>query len=156
MKPLDARMQVVFSGSGWYVPLSQGTCSLEPCPRSISRGVLESVVPPSPTCPNSFAPQHFRLASSKITQVCLCPTETDVALVLRMMTSGVGCATSVPSPSCPWLLSPQQATSPESNRPQLWKRPTSISIRSRSELNAEGSGLLESEVPPLPSCPWAL
>ena len=69
-------------------------------------GELWSVLlPPSPNCPLSSPPQHFRSPLSRMAQVCSAPTETATAVrpVPRLIAVDEGALVFVlvPSPNCP-------------------------------------------------------
>ena len=108
-------------------------------PRSIAvvEGALMSVGldtvhtgPPSPNCPPTSLPQHFKSPLSRMAQVCWVPE--DIRPVPRSIAVLEGASVFVgldevhvgpPSPTCPYWSHPQHFTSPLSRMAQVWRSP---------------------------------
>src|SRR3954447_25083435 len=80
---------------------------------------------PSPSCPESFAPQHQTRPEPINAQVWLAPLVTAVALLVSPGTNAGlardGCAATLPS--WPRSFAPQHSTSPAFVSAQVWLSP---------------------------------
>jgi hypothetical protein len=77
---------------------------------------------PSPSCPVVLSPQHHRLPSLLMAQVCADPAPTTIQSVPGTGVGTLRCAV-VPSPSWPLSLSPQHASDPSAWVAQVWEAP---------------------------------
>ena len=110
-----------------------------------------SLVLPYPNCPLSLAPQHFRLESSRIAQVCAPPEETATVFPPVVTEAGELLDEGVdPIPSCPLELLPQQLTLQSSRTAQVCCPPADTAS-TLLPLKSTGTGLLLWELDPSPS-----
>jgi hypothetical protein len=67
-------------------------------------------VVPLPCCPDELPPQHHKLSSVLVAQVCVAAVATLLHVLSEPTWAGVACAVElvVPSPSCPLESEPQQ------------------------------------------------
>jgi hypothetical protein len=74
-----------------------------PCGIETNMGVVVLLVVPSPSCPNSFHPQHIPLLLSRITQVCPSPASIEIAVLPEGSCGLLGYVELlvVPSPNAP-------------------------------------------------------
>ena len=89
-------------------------------------GDVESVVVPSAKIPWKFHPQHFTVASVRMTHTDLAPTDSVAAFVMPCTVTGVLRLVLVPSPSCPFVFWPQHFTVPPEMSAQLKYSPDPI------------------------------
>src|SRR5262245_59936042 len=96
-------------------------------------GEFRDSVDRSPTCPKSFKPQHHKVPSSRVAQVCDEPAATLPQSVLDSTWYGTSRNPDVPpSPSCPSSLLPQHQSVWSSWMPHVWKPPAETDTQLRA------------------------
>src|SRR3989441_213819 len=91
---------------------------------------------PSPRCPESPAPQHLTVLSSRSAHACSAPVTTRVAVVRPLTATGTEELVKVPSPlpSCPNWFRPVHCAVPSERRTQLKNAPADTAVGVRAPL----------------------
>jgi len=113
-------------------------------------GSCSSRVPPLPSCPPSFRPQHHVLPASDHAQLCTQPAVTPATGGRARTRRGLRRSMDEPSPTAPHSFLPQHHTSPVRRNAHVCQAPATTLMASeisRTRPGASGS-------PDRPSCPY--
>lgn len=106
---------------------------------------------PSPSWPESLAPQHFTAPAVVVAQVWRNPAARSTSLSPSTATS-LSRVVVLPSPTCPDAFRPQQLTPPPLARAQVWAFPAAMALRPLPS-RVTATGAVRNWVLPSPSCP---
>ena len=138
----------------WDPPADTSTAG---SPRTTRTGSpLDSVVP-SPSWPESLAPQHHTSPTLVSAHVCVPPVDTEVTGASMPTTASglVFAQLTIPNPNCPEPFDPQHATFPSAPTRHAWSPPTSIVTGTRTTGPGEGVDGDVGAVTSGPDTPWA-
>src|SRR5688500_4322933 len=128
----------------WSAPVAIDVGAVIPATGEATNRVITV---PSPSCPDSFAPQQrspagtiaHECAGSYATPVSLNPPDASaVAPLTIIVITGEDRSILVPSPSCPASPAPQHATAPVVPVTQVCSDPEAIVVDSRPTLTSVG------------------